>query len=158
MKFTAACLILAIAFSCTKKESTDIKKINVPDSLISSNNQAVSIEKIPENCYLNVTGKDSAAIQLVDNLGTFTGKMAIKNSEKDSSYGDLGGFKNGDTLKLTYTFASEGTTSEREVYFLQKDQSLIEGIGNYSSPKTIKFDDKLTYKKVDCKQIKNLLK
>jgi hypothetical protein len=105
-----------------------------------------------------VTGKDSAAIHLVDNLGTISGNMAVKNSEKDSSSGELDGFKNQDTLKLTYNFKSEGKTSENSIYFLQKNDELIEGLGDYKNPKTLKFDPKNSYKKVNCNQVTNLLK
>ena len=34
---------------------------------------------------------------------------------------------------LNYTFEAEGTTSEREIYFLRKDGNLIEGIGEHKT-------------------------
>lgn len=70
---------------------------------------------------------------LDDNLGTFTGKLRYKNFEKDSSFGDIVGNQNGDTLKLNYTFQSEGMTSEREIFYLKKDGNLIEGIGDHKT-------------------------
>lgn len=146
------------AFSCTKDNSKENNKLDVPDSLISNNDPNFNIDKIPEDCYLQVVGNDSTAINLVDNLGTFSGKMAIKNSEKDSSSGDLSGFKNEDTLKLTYNFKSEGVNSERTIYFLQKNGELLEGIGDYDQPKSIKFEEKNPYKKIDCSRIEKLLK
>lgn len=158
MKLIIYSILFLSLISCNKKENTQPKKINVPDSLISANQPNFKIDKIPENCYLMVTGKDSAAIHIVDNLGTFSGNMAVKNSEKDSSSGELAGFKNEDTLKLSYTFKSEGQTSEREIYFLQKNGELIEGLGDYKNPKTLKFDAKNSYKKVNCDQVNNLLK
>lgn len=150
--------VFILFFVSCKKESTNNKKIVVQDSVNSSKEANFKIDEIPENCYLMISGKDSSAIHLVDNLGTFTGKMAVKNSEKDSSFGDLAGFKSEDTLKLTYTFQSEGVTSESEIYFLQKNDELIEGFGDYKNPKSIKFDAKNSFKKVKCNLISNLLK
>lgn len=151
-------VLLITVVSCNKNDSTKNKKLTVPDSLISNDKPNFKIDKIPEDCYLQIVGKDSTAIHLVDNLGTFSGKMAVKNSEKDSSSGDLSGFKNEDTLKLTYSFDSEGVNSERSIYFLQKDGELIEGIGDYKQPKSLKFEDKNPYKKIDCSKIEKLLK
>ena len=110
--------------------------VETPDSL-----------KIQTMCYYAATGKDSVFASLTDNLGTITGKIKFQNFEKDSSAGDLFGIKNGDTLKLTYRFESEGVTTENEMWFLQKDDRLYEGIGErdtdgekYKSYKNIKFD------------------
>lgn len=158
MKLLIYSLLFTATISCTKKENEKSPKIAAPDSLISSGETNFKVDAIPENCYLMVTNKDSAAIHLVDNLGTVSGKMAVKNSEKDSSTGELAGFKNEDTLKLTYTFKSEGVTSENEIYFLQKNDELIQGIGDYKNLKSLKFDSKNSYKKVNCKQVTNLLK
>lgn len=158
MKLLIYTILFAAVISCNKKENEKSKKPAVPDSLISYNETKFKIDKIPENCYLMVTGKDSTAIQLVDNLGTINGKMAVKNFEKDSSTGDLAGFKNEDTLKLVYTFKSEGVTSENDVYFLLKNNELVLGIGDYKNPRTLKYDSKNSYKKVNFNQVSNLLK
>ncbi|WP_417428971.1 hypothetical protein [Halpernia sp.] len=155
--FIYSVLILSV-LSCSKKEESQIKKLDVPDSLITSNDSNFNIEKIPENCYLQVIGKDSTAVHIIDNLGTFSGKMAVRNSEKDSSFGDLSGFKNGDTLQLTYTFQSEGVTSETPIYFIEKNDELIQGFGDFNDTKSLKFDAKNAFKKVNCNQINNLLK
>ncbi|WP_435524323.1 hypothetical protein [Chryseobacterium indoltheticum] len=118
-------------------------------------------------CYLGVTGKDSVFVSLDDNLGTLSGKMAYKNSEKDSSKGELSGFKSGDTLKLTYEFASEGTTSKRDIFFIQKGNTLTEGIGNqkdengimrYADEKKIAYKDGQKLETTDCKVVVNALK
>jgi hypothetical protein len=67
----------------------------------------------------------------------------------------------GDTLVADYTFMSEGVSSVREVVFLQKDGTLIEGYGDvvdannkvsFKDKKKLKFDAKNTLTKVDCPQ------
>ncbi|SFH89941.1 hypothetical protein [Halpernia frigidisoli] len=158
MKYLCCPILLIFVISCSKKETTENKKLTIPDSAISSGESAFRVEKIPENCYLMVTGKDSAAIHLVDNLGTVSGEMVVKNSEKDSSSGELAGFISGDTLKLDYTFQSEGVTSENDIYFLQKENELIQGLGDYKNTKSLKFDTSNNFKKSDCNLISKILK
>jgi len=118
-------------------------------------------------CYIGVTGKDSVFASIDDNLGTIIGKLSYKNSEKDSSKGDVTGFKSGDTLKLTYEFASEGKKSKRDIYFLQKDNTLTEGIGDhkeeaghskYADEKKINYQDGQKLSTADCETVNKGLK
>ncbi|PIF45957.1 hypothetical protein CLU96_2973 [Chryseobacterium sp. 52] len=118
-------------------------------------------------CYMGVTGKDSVFATIDDNLGTITGKLAYKNNEKDSSKGDVTGYKSGDTLKLTYEFQSEGTKSKRDIFFIQKDNILTEGIGDhkeedgqskYADEKKISYKDGQKLESADCKVITKALK
>lgn len=118
-------------------------------------------------CYMGVTGKDSVFASIDDNLGTITGKLSYKNSEKDSSKGDVTGFKSGDTLKLTYEFQSEGTKSKRDIFFIQKDNILTEGIGDhkeedgqskYTDEKKISYKDGQKLEITDCKIVAKALK
>lgn len=118
-------------------------------------------------CYIGVAGKDSVFASIDDNLGTIIGKLSYKNSEKDSSKGDVTGFKSGDTLKLTYEFASEGKKSKRDIYFLQKDNTLTEGIGDhkeedghskYADEKKISYQDGQKLNTADCKAVNKGLK
>lgn len=110
-------------------------------------------------CYLGVMGKDSVFASIDDNLGTISGKLAYKNNEKDSSKGDIYGFKSGDTLKLTYEFEAEGSKSKRDIFFIQKDNTLMEGIGKYkeengvskySNEKKITYTDGVRMETTDC--------
>ena len=152
--------VLAVSIRCEKKIDSTINSENKnADSLTSLENSKPIESSTEQSCYLGVTGKDSVFISLDDNLGTFTGKMRYKKKKKDSSLGDLIGTKNGDTLKLSYTFASEGTTSEREIYFLMKDDNLTEAIGDhkmesnkdlYANTSKLKYTGQVL-KKSDCK-------
>jgi len=120
----------AILFSCEKKETVSNAASSTQDSL-KINESDIQIDAIPHTCYSEAIGKDSVFVMLDDNLGTITGKMYYKNFEKDSSYGDLNGISDGDTLKVDYVFQSEGSTSTREIWFLMKDGKLLEGIAEY---------------------------
>ncbi|MGA9213471.1 hypothetical protein [Kaistella sp.] len=150
-KLVLSTFIASIFLNCEKK-NTDISTTD-PST-------ADSITVVPENhepiepstlqtCYMQATNKDSIFISLEDNLGTITGKLRYKNFEKDRSTGDIIGNQNGDTLKLVYTFESEGITSDREIYFLKKEGKLFEAIGeytnngsksSYTNPSKLKYD------------------
>ncbi|WP_294283840.1 hypothetical protein [uncultured Chryseobacterium sp.] len=149
------------------------KKPEAPVAEPASADTATAMEKVTDTlgpksfCYMGVTGKDTVFVSIDDNLGTITGKMASKNSEKDSNKGDLTGFKSGDTLKLTYIFASEGKTGNKnDLYFLQTKDGLSEGIGErdaetgtkYADEKKIKYTGGRTLKTADCAMVANALK
>lgn len=164
-KYIVLGALSVLAMSCNKKNEK-IKPVVTTDSLENPAEPVVDTLGAKTFCYLGVTGKDSVFVSLDDNLGTFSGKMAYKNSEKDSSKGELFGFRSGDTLKLTYEFASEGTTSKRDIYFIQKDNVLTEGIGDqkdengtmrYADEKKITYKDGQKLETADCKVVTKAL-
>lgn len=141
--------------SCTKKESATTT--NTADTMETVATADYDTMDIAKNCYLATTGKDSVFLQIEDNLGTVVGNLRYKNYEKDSSSGDVTGTSSGDTLKLTYAFESEGLKSEREIWFLKKDNGLLEGIGEYDAsgtkyrdPKKIQFGDGHKFESQPC--------
>lgn len=155
-----------LAMNCNKKTES-VKPVATTDSLESPVEAVSDTLNSKTFCYLGVTGKDSVFVSLNDNLGTISGKMAYKNSEKDSSKGELSGLKSGDTLKLTYEFASEGTTSKRDIFFIQKGNTLMEGIGNqkdengamrYADEKKISYKDGQKLESTDCKTVSKALR
>ena len=159
--FILSAFIVLFAVSCEKKSSETVNTSTTPpDSVtVPETNEPVESSTV-QTCYMANTGKDSVFISLDDNLGTITGKLRYKNFEKDSSFGDVIGSKSGDTLKLNYIFQSEGMTSDREIYFLQKGGNLIEGIGDhkvegnkdsYANPSKLKYEGGHVLKAADCK-------
>jgi len=152
--------------NCNTKVETAAPVANA-DSIADTTASNIDTLGAKSYCYLGVTGKDSVFVNIDDNLGTVTGKMAYKNSEKDSSRGDLTGFKSGDTLKLTYEFVSEGTTSKRDIFFLQKGENLLEGIGNqkddngqmkYADEAKVAYKDGQKLETADCALVSKALK
>ena len=152
-----------LIFSCNKKLD-DSKIKDVSKDSMSVNSSDISVEEITSKCYFDDVKNDSIYLKITDNLGTITGKMRIKNYEKDSSIGDVMGFMSGDTLKLNYIFNSEGVSSTREIWFLQKNERLLEGIGdqdadgNYMNAKQVKFENGHSLQPADCKMIEKNFK
>lgn len=153
--------IAVLLLNCTKKTDTSATDAAMADTTNSTGKVADTLGS-KSYCYMGVTGKDTVFVTIDDNLVTITGKMASKNSEKDSNKGTLSGFKAGDTLKLTYEFASEGTAGNKnDMYFLQTKDGLSEGIGErdaetgtkYASENKIKFVGGRNLKIADCNTV-----
>lgn len=157
--------VSAFMINCNKKTEAPAPKVET--DTIAAAEPVVDTLGPKSFCYIGVTGKDSVFASIDDNLGTITGKLAYKNNEKDSSKGDVTGFKSGDTLKLTYEFQAEGTKSKRDIFFLQQDNTLIEGTGNhkeeggqskYADEKKISYKDGQKLNTADCKTVAKALK
>ena len=112
-------------------------------------------------CYAQI-GKDTVLLSIIVNQSNaVNGTLFIHRSGKDINQGNLDGKLTNDTLLAEYTFYSEGRQSVREVVFLKKDDAMIEGYGEvedrngkmiFKNTGTLKFDDKMKLKKVDCAQ------
>jgi len=164
-KILCTAILGCVILSCEKKETP--KNNTVETDSTETETQPIDTLGAKTFCYMKVIGKDTIVANLDDNLGTITGKLMYKNNEKDSSKGDISGFRSGDTLKLTYEFASEGTTSKRDIYFLQKDNLRFEGIGDqkdnggqmvYANEKKIFYPEDQKLESADCKKVNQILK
>lgn len=151
--------------NCSKKAEAPAADTTQPDTAVIAA-KTVDTLNAKSFCYIGITGKDTVFVSIDDNLGTITGKMVTKNSEKDSNKGELSGFKSGDTLKLTYEFASEGKTGNKnDIYFLQTKNGLSEGIGErdpetgtkYANENKIKYAGGRTLKAADCNLVAKAL-
>lgn len=160
-------LIAAFAFlaSCNTNDKSSTTSSVQDSSETSGAKESTLVSK--SLCYIGVTGKDTVFATIDNTSGNITGKLYYKNSEKDNSKGDLKGSASGDTLKLTYEFNSEGQKSEREIYFLQQKNELIEGIGpqtevngkfKYADDKKISYQDGQKLNTADCEVVNKALK
>jgi hypothetical protein len=152
--------------NCNKKTEAPVTETSPVDTTATTE-KVIDTLGAKSFCYMGITGKDTVFVSIDDNLGTITGKMATKNSEKDSNKGDLSGFKSGDTLKLTYEFSAEGVSGNKnDIYFLQTKNGLSEGIGDrdaetgtkYANEKKIKYAGGRNLKIADCNTVSKALK
>src|SRR5690606_8098358 len=91
------------------------------------------------------------------------GEMFYNFYEKDGSFGSFEGIVKGDTIFGDYDFESEGTTSKRELIFLKKGNTLLQGYGDvevdennttvFKKNARITFDEKFPLTVVDCDQL-----
>ncbi|MCD0468988.1 hypothetical protein [Flavobacterium sp. JAS] len=147
-------IILVVLVSCKKTEP-------VPEIAPDPPKEAENAEPSGDQCF--AFANDSSTIELSFNVNSHqevNGKLSYKLYGKDKNEGTLIGNIKGDTLIADYTFMSEGISSVREVAFLQKDGTYIEGYGDiteangkvtFKDKKKLKFEPKMILTKVDCK-------
>ena len=80
-----------------------------------------------QSCYLYLSNKDTVKMTLTFDNQSVRGTLNYNIFEKDGNMGTIRGSIIGDTILATYTFESEGVTSAREVAFLKKGNTLVEG-------------------------------
>jgi hypothetical protein len=136
-------------------------------SFIACNNQSteniateptVAVQEI-NACYTGINKKDSVQIRL-NIIGTrVKGEMKYQLFEKDHNQGTLRGKLMGDTIVADYTFLSEGKQSIRQVAFLKKADTLLEGFGEmtnsngtmtFSNTTLLDFSKGMLLQKTDC--------
>lgn len=147
-------IVLAVFVSCKKA---------VPVPEIAPNPPKVVENDEPSGDQCFAFANDSSKVELSFNVNSHqevNGKLNYRLYGKDKNEGTLVGNIKGDTLIADYTFMSEGISSVREVAFLQKDGTYIEGFGDFveangkvtfKDKKKLKFDSKMILTKVDCK-------
>ncbi|MDP5199950.1 hypothetical protein [Flavobacterium sp. DG2-3] len=152
-----AVLALSIFASC-KKETTTTEPVQITPS---PPKEAEIVEPAGDQCY--AWRANGSVIEMSFNVNSHqevNGTLSYNLVGKDKNEGSLIGNMKGDTLVADYTFNSEGVSSVREVVFLQKDGTFIEGYGDvveannkvsFKDKSKLKFDQKNTLVKVDCK-------
>ena len=130
--------IIGVAIFAWSQNKTEV--VNTPPL---SSEQTSSIA----GCYAAVTGKDIYTLRIESQEGeNFSGTLAFKNFQKDSSSGTfVGTYRNG-ILLGDYAFRSEGMDSVMQVAFKRVGDNFIRGYGEVSMTGN-RFADvnKLTY-------------
>ena len=137
-KVSAIVIIMCSVFISCKKENT----LPPPEITPNAPKEAEIVEPAGDQCY--TWNSNGSVIEMSFNVNSHqevNGKLSYNLVGKDKNTGTLIGNMKGDTLIADYTFASEGTTSVREVAFLQKDGTFIEGYGE-----TTQANDKEVFK------------
>jgi hypothetical protein len=156
MKNLAFLLVTFSAFaSCNPSKTKTETAAGIADSAAPAE---MKIQVPNQECYA-LTGKDTVFLKLEKFPNVVTGALSYKIKEKDSNKGTIDGVLRGDTLLADYTFASEGTTSTRQVIFLIKDGMATEGYGSMEEKKgkmqfkdrrMVDFSKGLRLKRTDC--------
>jgi len=150
-------MILTLFISCKKETALPPPQIEPNDP-----KEAELVEPAGDQCYASRLNGNIVALSFnVNSHQEVNGKLSYNITGKDRNEGTLIGNMKGDTLVADYTFTSEGVSSVREVVFLQKDGTLIEGYGDvvdandkvsFKDKAKLKFDAKNTLTKVECAQ------
>lgn len=149
-------LVLSVFASC--KKATDTEPVQITPS---PPKEAVIVEPAGDQCY--AWRSNGSIIEMSFNVNSHqevNGKLSYNLVGKDKNEGTLIGNMKGDTLIADYTFNSEGVSSVREVAFLKRENTFIEGYGDivsandkvtFKDKTKLQFDPKNTLTKVDCK-------
>lgn len=157
-------IILSIVlFSCTSKTST---KENVETDKQEIEKNPPIVENPPgtntDECYWQILKRDTFVASLAQNGDNITGKLSFNNFEKDKSIGTVIGNKEGNIIKLWYSFQSEGMNSVMEVWFKKQGDALIRGTGPmtnkgdssyFSNASEVAYSSGQKFNKVDCASI-----
>lgn len=158
-----AVLSISITACTTKTQKSDNDSSSTS---IDTNSSSVSTgsennpDKEVSTCYTYDKNKNLINIHLNVSNGKVTGDLNYTIFEKDKNKGSINGEMRGDTLLADYTFMSEGMESVRQVAFLKKGNSLVEGTADveekngkvvFKDLSSLKFDD-IVLTPVDCKE------
>ncbi len=109
-------------------------------------------------CY-SKQDRDTIVLSYRSIADSVTGSLQYHIAEKDKNTGTFYGRFNGDTLFAEYVFQSEGMDSRRQLAFLKKDNSLLQGFGPvseqgnrqfFTDKSKIRFDTGIELKKSAC--------
>jgi hypothetical protein len=149
-------LALTVLVSC--KKTTETEPVQIAPS---APKEAEVAEPAGDQCY--AWRADGNVVEMSFNVNSHqevNGNLTYNLVGKDKNEGTLIGNMKGDTLIADYTFMSEGVSSVREVAFLQKDGTFIEGYGDivaandkvtFKDKSKLKFDQKNTLTKINCR-------
>lgn len=78
-----------------------------------------------EQCYRQVTGRDTTTLRLTVNGADVTGELAVLPYEKDQATGPIRGTLTNGAIKADWQRSGEGTTQPYEVDFTMKGDTVM---------------------------------
>ena len=135
--FALTVIILVVLVSCKKAEPAPVITPDPPK-------EAEVVEPAGDQCFASRLNGNIVALSFnVNSHQEVNGKLSYNLTGKDKNEGTLIGNMKGDTLVADYTFMSEGVSSVREVVFLKREGTFIEGYGDVvDSNGKVSFKDK----------------
>lgn len=115
-----------------------------------------------DGCYMQVLKRDTFVLTVDQTGKMLSGKLTFDNYEKDGSTGRVNGIADGDTLKLWYSFASEGMNSVMQIYFRKNSNTLVRGLGPmdvksdttyYTDPGAMEYTEGQALSKILCEEV-----
>ncbi len=149
-------LLIILLTSCTNQPKNVADTTTGADQTVTTQNNQ---QGLVTTCYMAMIGKDTMLLQVrrFDNVAT--GELSYLFHEKDRQTGEFDARIMGDTLIGEYIFDSEGTSSSRQIVFLLKGDTAIEGYGEveeknggmvYTDIRKLEFGKGLNLNKVAC--------
>ena len=141
-KIALTLFLVSVVFSCkTKEEKQTESSEQEPATELTEEQIETSSPPLELGCYTYKANGNKIHFEITDVSKTIMGNLDYSLKEKDANNGTFAGVLQDSILIGSYTFASEGMESTREVAFLVKDGQLIEGYGELDETGTA-FKDK----------------
>jgi hypothetical protein len=122
-------LFLAISILSCNNSGEHAQNADTLSHIPSKKDNLPAIRNDINGCYISVSGRDTFVASLQETNNQVSGKLSFDNFEKDASSGKVSGTREGDVIKLVYSFQSEGMNSVMDVWFQVTDGRLVRGIG-----------------------------
>lgn len=113
----------------------------------------------PLSCYAYIHNSDSILLNIKVDDNIVTGNLTYNFFEKDDNEGSINGEMHGDTIFAVYKFQSEGKESEREIAFLKREDTFVEGFGEviyenekmlFKNKSLLNFESNLVLEETPC--------
>jgi hypothetical protein len=113
-------------------------------------------------CYSNFNQRDTVVLSFTRRDTSVSGELIYQFFQKDRNSGIITGKIKGDTIVADYKFNSEGSTSVRQVVFLKRGDTLVEGFGDveedngkmvFRNVSSLTFDSSMVFKLTDCNKL-----
>jgi hypothetical protein len=113
----------------------------------------------PLSCYTYIHNNDTVLLSIKIDNNIVTGNLTYNFFEKDDNQGSINGEIFGDTIFAIYKFQSEGSESEREIAFLRRENTFVEGFGEvtyenekmlFKNRNLVNFESNLILEKIPC--------
>ena len=149
----------AIVMACNNDSKTSTLKdsTSTAPSAILQTDTAAAI--VTPSCYTLQTSNNLVLLKLESVQPTVSGELTYAIMGKDKNEGTIRGTMRGDTLFADYNFMSEGKQSVRQVAFLRRGKTFVEGYGDseqkgdsmiFSNTDTLNFNGTMVLNEVPC--------
>lgn len=159
--FLISLALVIFGFTSCKNEvietdSLENNKIIDSDTIVSLEDE-VELDAI--SCYRYASTKDTIFLKMTRADAEVTGSLSYNYLEKPESKGTFKGEIIGDTIFAEYAYTAEGESSVREIIFVKKDSSLVEGHGETEVNKgrtkfkpnaILSYNEVMSLTKVEC--------
>ncbi len=147
---TGLLAVVLMLISCKKEQevSVDAEASNFP-----------AIAQPEFECFEFTTDRDTVTLKISHHGGEVGGDLVYDWFERDGNIGSISGGFSGDTLMADYTFQSEGMTSVREIVFVRKGNTMIQGNGDmeekngivvFKDKSKLSFDNSIVLTQAEC--------
>ncbi len=123
-----------------QSNNSDTVANNSSGSIVNKEGITESIDTI---CYAYTNHRDTILMSIVTVGNSVNGSLSYSYFQKDKNTGALAGSIYDDTLIAEYNFMSEGMQSKREVVFVKKNNTWMQGYGEMiEDGNELKFKDR----------------